>query len=387
MVPPVPADPDHPVPGQTAEALPGIGPGAVLQTPDLLAGDKGPLPELPDKIMVGSPHEDPLFPPLPVPDGEQVRALGLVWDVQLLKHPPLLQILRGQQRISVVDKEQRHDIAPKLLTEHHLGVPVGPLQVGHHRISRILPDGPEPIGGISQPLGKGPPGGRVIEQHRRIFSLGQPQPVLPVHNGAAGEDVTLFPHEHGHVPLLPADEIAADRVSPVHVVPVVPRRIVLVKQMVHPVQINQPVGVVDPPVLGGKMSLGPQRLPIDPGKLHPVRLLQGNLHLRRDDQLQRLPQVPGHVDVGPEIRREPVQLQIQLVHRPAAQEKLQVLVLPVGVDGKDQVLLADGDLHPAPPVTSQPEAPRRSGAPPRTGRRCPASGPPWSIPPGAPGTR
>ena len=54
-------------------------------------------------------------------------------------------------------------------------------------------------------------------------------------------------------------EVAADRVAPTHVPPLVAKRIVLVEKMILALEVHRPIGVVAPIPLRAEMELGSKR--------------------------------------------------------------------------------------------------------------------------------
>ena len=148
------------------------------------------------------------------------------------------------------------------------------------------------------------------DDDRRLAPLAEPARIVHVHHRTAREHPVVEPLRIDRDRQLPpVHQVLAHRVTPVHIAPLHPVRIVLVVQVPEPLVEHQPVGVVIPPPPGREMELRPQRLPIQilrPANLvrlldqiEPVRTRRQPLDLDRRLLARKRRQVQKH----PEVRR------------------------------------------------------------------------------------
>src|ERR1700761_1059872 len=97
---------------------------------------------------------------------------------------------------------------------------------------------------------------RVNRNHARLPGRAEGTAVVLVDHRAAGEDHDSVLLGQGNGQLPPMQQVRADRVTPAHVAPFVAKRVVLEKQVVLTLEVNQAVRVVRPMLARRKVVLG-----------------------------------------------------------------------------------------------------------------------------------
>ena len=133
-------------------------------------------------------------------------------------------------------------------------------RVGDHRVVGILRPGAAAVGAVGHALRLdlgllGLLGVRVVigkeGDEGRVVLRAEARGVVPIDDGATGEDVSEAVGRQGDREVLPVHEVAADGVAPVHGPPDGFLGVVLIEEVVLPVVIHHAVGVVHP-VFGGR---------------------------------------------------------------------------------------------------------------------------------------
>ena len=92
--------------------------------------------------------------------------------------------------------------------------------------------------------------------HRRLSVFTKAGSIVVVHDRRTGINPADFVRLHRNRQVLPVNQVAAHCMVPVHRSPDVVVGIILRKQVIIPVFINQTVGVIDPALFGGKVDFG-----------------------------------------------------------------------------------------------------------------------------------
>ena len=197
---------------------------------------------------------------------EQVRALpgaaDRVGGPEIAQVRPRLEVLRAVDRdFALHGLDGDHSPFAGWLVPEHLRVAELAVEVVEHRVTGVLGPGPTAVGAVGQRLILVVrPRARVDRHHRRVAARAEAARVLVVDHRATREDrlVSLLRDRDGQ--LLPVHEIAADRVTPRHVAPRVPERVVLVEEVILALVVDEPVGVVHPVLGRSEMKLRPVEL-------------------------------------------------------------------------------------------------------------------------------
>ena len=196
-------------------------------------------------------------------DLEELRALAAVGDGDFAHLLPFLEILGGQQRVVVFVKKQGH--YPFLFGRipDDFGIAVTADHTGEHGILVIFGPGPPAVVAVGETLGKGL-GRRGVDADERLLRTGlETCRVVPVHHGRSRIDQSMFIGIKGNGQFLPMNQVRADGMPPMHVSPTPTIRIVLEKQVILALVKHQPVWVIGPAALRGKMELRAQLLLIE----------------------------------------------------------------------------------------------------------------------------
>ena len=249
--------------------------------------DKLPPLKGPDQVVLRRTEVNPVgFCPVPVEvEAEEVGAFGGAGEGHPFPQLPVEQVVGVKEGVIVVNEIERHDPAAGL--RHPLD-----LRVAVHRFDLrddrpVFPESPAAVQRIGGALGGGGPlparrrdggagfilrevgpephpGGGVEEDDGRGAAVPEAGDVLPVDDGAAGEDQPVgVVGAEGRLPLGPVEQVAADGVPPVGVAVAEAEGVELEEHVVFtPVEIEA-VGVVHKPAGGGEVVKGPEGFPVE----------------------------------------------------------------------------------------------------------------------------
>src|SRR5665213_1751144 len=93
--------------------------------------------------------------------------------------------------------------------------------------------------------------------HACLAGCAKPTRIPFIDNHASGKNHFAVVLCDGHRELVPMEEIATDRMSPAHMAPCVPFRVVLIEEVILAVEVNKAVRVVCPVVLRRKVNPRP----------------------------------------------------------------------------------------------------------------------------------
>ena len=133
----------------------------------------------------------------------------------------------------------------RLVPQHRgIAVPARPNAL-HDGVAAELREVPS-IGARGDAWSCGLAGGGVDQHERRLAVLAQPACIFPIHHRAAAADRAHVIWRDSIPDFLPVNEVAADRVSPVHVAMRPTVRVVLVEQVILAIEKDQTVWIVVP---------------------------------------------------------------------------------------------------------------------------------------------
>ena len=214
--------------------------------------------EFTGEIITVSAVEYPFFSAALHRKLSEVRAFPCSLQRQRLRPLPVLQISGTQNREIILPKIKHHIIGVAFLMPVYLGISVllrklpdrsslHPLQ----RLSSIRTDG-DPLGEGLSPAPLRLASRTGIKINLRIAIKPQHPPLI--HNAASGINGSVpIRIQNGLLPF-PMQQITAHRVAPAHIFPSGIKGIVLIKQMINPILIQQTIGIVDPSRIRREMN-------------------------------------------------------------------------------------------------------------------------------------
>jgi hypothetical protein len=195
------------------------------------------------------------------PDLEQVgrlpgAAVRAVAAAERAGRLPGEQVGGPEQRHLVTGGDHHH---PVVVPEaEHLGVPEvdQPLRRNEDRVAVVRTPRRTAVDAERDPLRLGDLLEEVgVERHERARP--EPRDAVPVDHGASGERGAEVVGDQGDRLVLPADQVAAGGMAPVHRSPEQVGGVVLVEEVEDAVDVDEPVGVVHPPVRWREVDEGP----------------------------------------------------------------------------------------------------------------------------------
>ena len=214
--------------------------------------------EVPHEVVSVGADEHPAVHTAFIFQLEQVRALPGLFQFKGLRLLPCFEVMRTEDAKGVALQKQHHDVSVCLRMVKHLGVPCFRVDEGYTDHVGFFKQAP------SRPR-KGQPlcGLRffrlsLLAAHRGIEKQLCPctaaRGVFSIHKAATREYHPVYIGVHGFVQLLPAQQVPAHGVAPVHVAPLCTKGVVLEIQVVPLAVKKKAVGVVHPPSVRGEVN-------------------------------------------------------------------------------------------------------------------------------------